>query len=225
MKIHIFLPTLINRKEQEDATRRCLSSITSDEHILNVQVDNRDERWSLTQKWNQFLDYWRDRAYEYLLIIANDTIAKSESIDYLVKFMKDNPNIGIGESKLNRDLNSFSSSEINYSKNYRLTLEDTSNFIIRKGVIETVGRFNEKRFAFAYNERDYTYRCKLANILVVQTEMNLFYHPRSPLTLENRGDFNEDVRKYTELWGGDWTSETYNHPFNNPSLDYTFSDY
>lgn len=223
MKIPILITSLINRLEQAEFTSNCYKSLTSGEHLLAISIDASNEFISLTHKWNNFLDQYRDREYQYLIIIANDTLAKKESIDYMVRFMQENLDIGIGESKLNRNFEDFLNTNLEYSNNV-IPLNDTSNFIIRKGVIEKIGRFNENRFPFAQNERDYIYRCKLGGVRVEQIAMQLFYHPPISLTLENRGDFKQDCERYREIWGGDWQSEQFKYPFNNPDLDFTYSE-
>lgn len=223
MRLPILITALIYNQEQRQATKECFDSLQSNEHLLDISIDSRNESISLTKKWNDFLDQWRDRDYEYLVIIANDTLARPETIDYMVRFMNDNPDVGIGESKLNRNREEFLAIPIEYSTNSLVDIDDTSNFIIRKGVIEKVGRFNENRYPFAHNERDYIYRCKLAEVSVVQTEMRLFYHPPVSLTLENRGDYDDSRKTYREQWGGEWLAERYTKPFNKEELDYTFS--
>lgn len=225
MKLPILVTSLINKKEQENFTKDCIASLWSEDHILDVRLDSRNCPGKLTQKWNEFCDEYRGKDYEYIIIIANDTIARPESIDYMVRFMEDNPEVGIGESKLNRSKQDFLLTHIAYTDDYDKEVNDTSNFIIRKGVIEKVGRFNEIRYPFSKNEHDYLYRCELAGIIVAQTRMQMFYHPIESLTPENRGDFKQYVDAYIMQWGGDWNSPRFEYPFNNPELDYTFSEY
>ena len=225
MRLPVLVTSLIYNKEQEQFTTRCLASLSSQNHLLDIRLDSRNCPGKLTQKWNDFCDEFRGTEYDYLVIIANDTLGREETFDHMVRFMEENQEVGIGEVKLNRNLESFLKAPVRYDPSYSVQITDTSNFIIRRGVIEKIGRFNEARFPFAFNERDYIYRAKLANVKVATIEMELFYHPEVSLTLENRGDFYSYRQLYIQLWGGDWQDEVYATPFNSPDLDYTFSEY
>lgn len=221
MIIPILITSLIVKKEYEDATRAFHNSLISKDHILDISIDSRLLAGKVSEKINDFLDFWRGKEYKYIGIFCNDLMARPETMDLYIKSLEDNPDVDVGIGGFTRD-KSFFDTPIEYNSHYSEGQRNTAVFIFRKGIIEKVGNFNAKRYPFAMNERDYFYRCKLAGLKVATTDMNLFWHPEESMTKENRGDFNDDTKRYIYQWGGLDLQEKYTHPFNNPSLDYTW---
>ena len=223
-KIKILLPALIETKEQEIMTEECRKSLVSFEHCTKLTIDTNKYPTKVAGVWNVFLDQWRGKEFDYLLITANDTIADPLAIDYMVRCAEENPNAAIITGKVTRSKDDFKKYFGQYKYTSRLTkgFIDPACFLIRKGVIERIGRIDEE-FPCEFVERDYINRCKLAGYDVIQPDIHLWYHPPYAGTIGNDQDrLQLALRKYLQKWGGDATIEKFGHPYNDVSLDFTY---
>lgn len=227
--VRILLTSVIFDKQQEASTKECFESISSDKYILDIHLDSRVHKLAVAEKWNEFFDWWRGKEYDYLVVMANDTLARAESIDYLVQCLEDNPRVGLLNGRMNRDRIAFLNKKIGYSSKVEYGIKgDTSNFIVRKGLIETIGRIDDW-FPYEYVERDYLYRCELAGsaygvegMAPACTEMELFWHPTSSGTRQNRRGLQEPRIRYCKKWGDLDLIENFKHPFNDDDFDFTY---
>jgi hypothetical protein len=97
---------------------------------------------------------------------------------------------------------------------------DPATFLLRKGVIEKVGRIDEF-FPVEFVERDYMYRMKLAGYDCIQPDVVTWYHPPYSGTVGNDlRRYDQAFKRYVLKWGDD--PEVYQFPFNDPSLDFTY---
>jgi GT2 family glycosyltransferase len=175
----------------------------------------------LAQKWNEWLDSYRGTYYDYLFVTANDVEHKEQSIDYLVDFAQQN-NIDVVSGSLGRNYEHFSEiDDIVFSTDIADRM-DTPAFLIKKGVIEKVGRVDEY-FPLEFVERDYFYRAELAGFKVAGAKMKLHYHPDESVTVGyNNERFQKAFDRYVQKWGGDALKEQFTYPFNDMSLDFTY---
>jgi hypothetical protein len=182
-------------------------------------VDTRIHDFALAEKWNDFFDFYRGRDYEYLFIVANDTIGRIESFDYMVQLAYEQ-NVDLLNCNVNRNLELFEQNLITYRTDL---IEDggTSNFLIKKGVIEKVGRVDEY-FPHEYVERDYFHRVKLAGFNIKCTPMELFYHPPQSRSQVNRLGVGIASDRFNEKWGTGGHIPTLTNPKNDPNLNYEF---
>ena len=223
MKIKLLLPALLTNKKQEVMTEECRSSLVSIDHCLDITDDHEPYDKRVAGVWNNFLDKWRGKKYDYLFIVANDTIADPNAIDYMIRCLEDNPEAGMVTGKVTREIVEFRKNEGTYKYTSNLTtgLIDPACFVFKKGVIEKIGRIDEE-FPVEFVERDYIYRLRLAGYKVIQPDITLWYHPPFAGTIgndDNRLRFY--LRKYIAKWGGDANMEEYKFPYNDASLDYT----
>lgn len=220
MIIRVLLTSVVVDQKHADVTRDCYLSLQSN-HTLDVMVDTRIHNNALAEKWNAFFDWWRWKDYDYLLIIANDTLARNESIDYMVQLMEET-NVDLLNTNICRDFNAFQEQELKFKRDL-VEQGGTSNFMLRRNVIEKVGRVDEY-FPHEYIERDYFRRIELAGFVNRCTPMELFYHPSTSFSQINRTGVSEAQRRFIEKWGADWpdTFEKWEKPFNNPKLDFTY---
>lgn len=221
--IQVLLPALITTKEQEEMTKRAQKSIVSFDHCVKVTVDTEKYDSAVAGVWNNFLDQWRGKDYDYLIITANDVEFDPLAIDYNARFLEENPDVGISTFKVERDydlfLEGFGQQEYTDKRTTDRRI-DPAAFIIRKGVIEKVGRIDEE-FPREFVERDYIHRVELAGFVVTQPDIVLNYHPPYAGTIGNDPErLQRALRKYVLKWGGD--KEVYTHPYNDLSLDYTY---
>lgn len=224
--IKILLPALITNKKQKKMTDDCRSSLISKENNIEIFEDNEKYETRVAGVWNNFLDKWRGKEYDYLMIVANDTVADKNAIDYMVRFAEDNPNSGMVTGKVIKDIKEFRKldGKSEYINKQTVGLIDPACFILRKGVIEKVGRIDEQ-FPVEFVERDYIYRIKLAGMDVIQPDIILWYHPPFAGTIGNDdARLRFYLRRYISKWGGDANYEKFSFPYNDMNLDYTYCE-
>lgn len=222
--VQVLLPALQETKEQKEMAQRSLKSLVSFDYCVKVTVDKKRYKTAVAGAWNALLDKWRGKDYDYLMITASDVEHDPNCIDYLVKCMEENPKAGIVSVKVTRDYEDFKKNFGQYKYTSKLTqgLKDPATFMLRKGVIEKVGRIDEY-FPFEFVERDFIHRCKLAGYDWIQPDIILEYHPPRSGTIGNPQErLDAALRRYMAKWGGDANSEVFTSPFNNLSLDYTY---
>lgn len=225
--IQVLLPALITSKEQDKMTETCRLSIVSFDHCVKLEEDNKRYESKVAGVWNAFLDKWRGQEYDYLMITANDTILDPLAIDYGVKTLEEHPEAGVCTLHVTRDLDEFKKNYGQYKRSGGLTQDyrnmDPANFIIRKGVIEKVGRIDDE-FPCEFVERDFWRRCNKMGFEWIEPIEILNYHPPYAGTIGNdTARLQRALRKYISKHGGDAGQETYDFPYNDPSLDWTFT--
>lgn len=205
-------------------TDACRESLVS-KHDLVVYEDNLKYDKAVAGVWNAFLDIWRGKEYDYVLIVANDTIATPNGIDFMIKCAEENPESGLITGMVTRDLNEFKKKKGEWKYTSELTkgLLDPACFLLRKGVIEKVGRIDEV-FKKEFVERDFLYRCQLADYNVIQPDVITWYHPPYAGTIGNStARLHRALRKYVQKWNGDANCEQWKYPYNDLSLTYKFT--
>ncbi len=223
--VQVLLPALLDTKKQGKMTEDCKKSLISVDNCIKVTLDTKKYKTAVAGVWNHFLDTWRGKSYNYLMIVANDTQADVHAIDYMVKAMEENPDAGMITGKVTRDMKEFKKGygQSKYEGRLDQGLLDPACFVLRKGVIETVGRIDEY-FPREFVERDYIYRMKLAEYDIIQLENILWYHPPYAGTIGNDHErLQIALRKYQNKWGGDANYETFTHPFQDLSLNFTYT--
>jgi len=223
----VLLPALIETKEQEEMTRISHKSIISLNHCVKVDVDSKRYESRVAGVWNVFLDKWRGKKYDFLMIMANDVQLDFNAIDIMINTLNDNPNAGVSTLHVTRDLEQFKK---NYGlQSYSGTLTSNYNqmdpacFMIKKGVIETVGRIDEQ-FPCEFVERDFWHRCILAGFKWIEPSQTLCYHPPYSATIGNDNErLKKALKRYKYKWGGDAGQERFLFPYNDMSLDFTFA--
>lgn len=226
--IQVLLPALVTNEEQQKMTDECRKSIISLEHCLKIYEDNKKYDAKVAGVWNNFLDQWRGKDYDFLLVSANDTIFDPCMIDFGVATLEEHPEAGVCTFHVTRDMDEFKKGFGQQTRSGRLTQNysnmDPANFLIRKGVIEAVGRIDEN-FPCEFVERDFWYRCNLAGYKWIEPEEVLNYHPPYAGTIGNdQARLQRALRKYLLKWGGDAGQERFAHPYNDLRLDFTYCE-
>lgn len=226
--IKALLPALIETEEQRKMTEECRKSIISFDYCLKVEEDNERYATKVAGVWNNFFKKWVNGDYDYLLMLANDTILDPMMIDYGVQTLLEHPDAGVCTFHVTRDLEAFKLGFGQQKRSGKLTQDysnmDPANFLIRKGVLEKVGLIDEN-FPCEFVERDLWRRCELAGFKWIEPIEVLNYHPPFAGTIGN-----DDIRlqkalvKYVAKWGGDAGQERFLHPYNDYGLDYKFTD-
>ena len=224
--VRVLLPALIETPAQTEMTDKCRRSLDAQitDLCVKIEEDNKRYKTRVAGVWNAFFDRWRGKDYDYLMIVANDTIADVNAIEYMVKCAKENPNAAMITGLVDRDMDNFEKNYGQAAYTSRLTegLLDPACFILPKGIIEKVGRIDDW-FPMEFVERDYIHRCKLAGYDVIQPDTPLFYHPPYAGTIGNDIDRLEAAhRRYKQKWGGDANREVFTNPFQDLDLNYTY---
>lgn len=226
-KIKVLLPALIETKEQKEMFERSYKSALSFENCAKVYVNHDRFETKVAGAWNALLDAWRGKEYDYLMITASDVEHDPMCIDFLVRCAEENPNAGIISTKVERDYDKFIQGFGQQEYTSKLTEDqpkDPATFLIRKGVMEKIGRVDEQ-FPGAFVERDLIYRAKLAGFDWVQPDIILEYHPPFSGTLGNDEiELQKALKRYMLKFGGDANQEQFKHPYNNLSLDFTYCE-
>jgi hypothetical protein len=225
--VNVLLPALITTEEQKKMTESCKRSIFSLNHCIKLKEDHNKYETKVAGVWNAFLDEWRGKDYEFLLITANDTILDPNLIDFGIETLNEHPKAGVCTFHVTRDLEEFKKGFGQSGRSGRLTKNyanmDPANFMIRKGVIEKVGRVDEQ-FPCEFVERDFWRRCEEMGFKWIEPEEVLNYHPPYAGTIGNDVDrLQVALRKYVSKHGGDAGAETFDFPYNDSRLDWTFT--
>lgn len=222
--IQVLLPALVEDKAAEKMTQDCRKSLFSIDYCLKITEDRKRYETRVAGVWNAFFDTWRGKKYDLLLVVANDMLADPQAIDYMAKYLMEHADAHVISGKVTRDMDDFKKSFGQYDYSEKLTRgkKDPACFMLKPGVIETVGRI-DNWFPFEFVERDFFYRLKLAGMNWVQLDIPLWYHPPYSGTIGNPQErLHQAYRRYVQKWGGDADQEKYLHPFNNLKLDLTY---
>lgn len=225
--VQVLFPALIHTKELAKMADGCRKSIISFEHCIQITEDNNKYPRKVAQAWNTLLDLWRGKEYDYLMIMASDTILDPMAIDYMVRCMEENPSAGVVTCHVTRDLEEFRKGFGQQAYSSKLTADyhsmDPANFLIRKGVIEKVGRIDEM-FPGPFVERDFWRRCTQMGFDWIEPEEVLNYHPPFAGTIGNdQAELQSALRRYLLKHGGDAGQERFEYPYNDMRLDWTFT--
>lgn len=233
MKVHTMITAIALDNEDVELTKQAYNSFINcpTTYVNDVMVDTRlhPKDQALTGKWNDFIDFYRNKDYDYLMICANDTIAHPDAMEYMVRLMEDNPEIGIIHPTMCRDWAVFLAScekSLEYDSKLGFNPHETANMILRKGVIETVGEF-DLLFPHERNEQDYFVRATRLGVKLGTSPMNLFYHPQHSQDDPNRQGLFTANNNFMNKFGADWFTAVegrgYSHPFNDPEHDFTYT--
>jgi len=94
-----------------------------------------------------------------------------------------------------------------------------SVFAISKGVIPRVGWFDENFTPAYYEDNDFDYRCRLAEVKIRALPASLIHHTSSTLQEgptykdQNRMTFAANRKRYLDKWGGEPYREKFTTPF------------
>lgn len=226
-RVKALLPYRITTKEQGEMTDRARKSLMSFDCCLKVFEDGRPYKTKVAGVWNNFFREWVGKDYDYLLITANDVEHDPKAIDFMVRCAEEHKNAGIVSCKVTRDYDAFKRGFGQQIYTGELTTnkpKDPATFILRKGVVETIG-FADEQFPVEFVERDLIYRIKLAGYDWVQPDIVLEYHPDFAGTVGNDPTrLDMALKRYVMKWGGDANFERYTHPYNDLSLDITYRE-
>lgn len=167
----------------------------------NIFVLHQERNLGVSASWNLLIRTAFAKGYEWVFIGSNDTFLRPGSLKAASDCGKDH------------DVGIWFLCEFNF-------------FLLNKRTIDSIGWFDEN-FYPAYNEDvDYRYRCKLANLRLVEIEGAGGEHVGSATIYSNPNYFasnKETHRKnnayFRSKWGGRGSPVPFIHPFNDPAHD------
>jgi GT2 family glycosyltransferase len=160
----------------------------------NVKILGSGFNIGVAGAWNTMLSDMKSNGYQYALML-NDDIKLSKDIVKIYEYVSD------GQPKFARILN------------------DWSVFLIHLDIYNKVGIFDENFFPAYFEDCDYNYRLKIAE---VNTDFPKFlipevYRTSSSITTNPNlnKNYNQNRLYYINKWGGEPSFEIFIHPFNN----------
>ena len=174
MKIGITIPVLNNFHGLLDS----INSMRSKYPLQFCIVDNKLVPKSVAEAWNQGIDFLFSQGCKYVLVVNDDVLFTSFTIDNLVAVMKEKK-AGIvtgnnvqGEYKNPvQVLTMRSVPEEVYAPN-----PDFSCFLLSKRTWDTVGRFDENFKPAYFEDNDYHARIALAGLSAIRCSSAPYFH-------------------------------------------------
>lgn len=168
----------------------------------------------LAKSWNEGLRMAQARGADMLMLANDDIQASFADIELLTQAAQEN-----------RDRYMISGMGLDLAHKQRKDLR-FALCVINPVAIETIGYFDERFAPIYYEDWDFCRRAELAGLNRLCIEGTQIVHEGSA----TRKDIPDDVftanflrnqEYYIKKWGGDGTmhSETFQHPFNDPSCD------
>jgi GT2 family glycosyltransferase len=147
----------------------------------------------VASSWNKIIERAKVLGYSHVMILNDDVVVQKDPYD-IEKFIDENP------ADIYTGLGYFS-------------------FIIPIATYDKIGGFDENYYPAYYEDTDYDYRLKCAEMKILDTDFLLPEVMRVSQSGQKDKSLYDKVfecRKYYESkWGGSPTQEKYKKPFNN----------
>ncbi len=188
-------------------------------------MDNR----GVAAAWNSGIRRAFEDGCSVVFVLNDDIIICRDSVDHIAhRLVFGSEALGVLTGS---DIRNFVSVDEAYDypfQNYENDIMDAPDFAffaLTKDAYETVGEFDENFHPAYFEDNDYVYRCLLAKMRPVRSQNGSFYHYGS--RTQNAGPpvvpssvFEHNRNYFVGKWGGMPGEEVYNHPYNNPELNW-----
>jgi GT2 family glycosyltransferase len=182
----------------------------------DVELHALGENRGLSRTWNDGMLQGYDEGAD-VVIVANDDIAFSAGdLDELAR-----------AAVAQRDRYIVSCSGLHGRLGRRMPSHGYSCFAINPVAIERLGCFDENFFPAYCEDQDYSRRASLAGLNEANCANTNVFHGGSTAIFSDTSVMKANawthvlnMSYYRTKWGGDGGQETYDHPFDDPSLDY-----
>lgn len=192
---------------------------------------NYEYNGGVAKAWNDGTKQAIADECSHILILNDDIVLGSETIDHMVYLMRDKE-IGVLTGCDHR--NSKTAEEVYHMDNpcYEIDLIDAPDFACFMITPETyweIGSFDENFTPAYFEDNDYVYRCLLAGLKPVRSQNSPFFHYGSqtqnnstskPVVPSNI--FEKNRNYFVSKWGGLPGKECYRNPFNKTDLDWRY---
>jgi GT2 family glycosyltransferase len=199
-----------------------------------------EDRWGFQKSVNYGVNDAFERGFDIALVCNNDIIIHPEALWRLAeRFGKDGVGMvtcmDVRGEVTERGLQPFQVNELN-AKEKEIVDEapfpNFSAFAVNKQCWLNVGEFDELYAPAYFEDNDYHYRMKLANIPAIVYPPAMFYHygsrtqnesAENGMPMVSGGMFENARAAYVRKWGGVPGSETYTNPYNEPLKNYSIT--
>lgn len=204
-----------------------IHSAVSDKHdILHVVVDNWRENRGCSKGWNQGFDRALKLKADYILIVNDDILFSSHTINALVEEFEKQPDDVVLLSAVNvagscptpESVFTFERQVSNYAEH-----PDFSCFMVKPDFQDKIGRFDENFWPAYFEDNDTHRRIVVLGYKALCTSGAAYYHVGSVSSvkdttgvIQQRFDLNKQY--FIDKWGGMPQAPTYNHPYNDQSM-------
>lgn len=204
----------------------------SNETIEKIKIQYKFDKLIINENclasaWNKGINGCLDSDCEYIVIPNLDIEFRSDTVDNLVKFAKENQEYNGKRVLMWGGLEIKDKSKLNDS----LPSESISEgagfwfYMIHRDLFKLVGEFDENFKPAYFEDNDMAYRIKLAGYTSLTSNQVQAFHYGSS-TLNNDAElaktmpafFEKNKEYYIKKWGGLPEQERYDVPFNQPLL-------
>jgi GT2 family glycosyltransferase len=225
MKIAVSIPVWVNNQVQYDFLNQCLETVKSKDHeIIVVLVENHTtpifkdyktphpnelivikgrQPQSVAKGWNDGIKTAFDHKCDYCLVVGQDVILRSDSIDNLVKFANGHPEFDMVTMAQYDSLGILKNAELdnNWSEHPQF-----SAYMVRPNFFSKFGTFDENIKLAYFEDNDIHIRMALLNGVAVVFGGALFYHFGSR-TINTEPELSNEVgiqfgKNHRYLFGG-----------------------
>lgn len=223
VRVGVVMPVLNQFQKAIEA----IASIST-KHDWNLYIVPQWElRWALAKGWNWGIKQAADDNCSHIIVINDDILFGEDTIDSLVYLLQSDKDVALASGVNVRDdiapqdIKGFKRAEPVSTSEH----PDFSCFMVTPESFAKIGPFDENFFPAYFEDNDYHYRIKLANLKAVATTAASYYHygsqtqnasPEHPVVPGKQFEANRDY--YKKKWGGVPGAEMFTRPFNDDSL-------
>lgn len=201
--IYVGIPVIHKTKELEQMTQNAIASLITKEHMHVRVYDGED---GLSKKWNTFLGEAVELDCDYAWIINNDTLARSDTLDNMHRFIEQDEEGYIAFSVDQRkDMSSFRMWRNIDEPIHRATEEwfNWSYWVCRPSeFVYKAGLFDENIGMGAYQDVDKALEIRSKGMRMCRYLGSCIYHisdaTRKAGVIKNLAELNERNKLYVE---------------------------
>lgn len=190
----------------------------------NAQYITLDKQESVSKCWNIGIEACFNSGCDYVFVPNTDIVCRYDAIDRLVEFSNKNSQFLLTTMVEYKDLATLHAQReiqdlhtVNHGTLY-------SAFMIRKELIDQVGKFDENFENAYFEDNDMAYRIIAGGCQSAVTNTSQCFHYGS-VTIKNDRDlasrnnisFRKNEQYYIRKWGNTPGREQYKTPFNDPN--------
>ena len=202
-----------------------------------------EERWGFQRSVNFGVKDAVDRGFSVVLVCNNDIVLHPEAIWRLIEAFEKTLKIGdqqlfpglVSCMDIRGEMTERGLAPIAIDQIAAIDKESVapslnpnfSAFAVSRECWEQVGEFDELFHPAYFEDNDYHYRMKLANVDAIVYPPAMFYHYGSrtqnealPAPIVSGGDFKNNRAAYARKWGGVPGEEKFEHPYDVPERDW-----
>lgn len=192
--------------------------------VPDVYVCRFEENKGVSSAWNTALALgFEDMRADEVIILNNDILMSDDTIKKIIDDLR-GENVGLatatdvmGECATEEEFFAKKAPDLNTY----IEEPDFACFGINKKCFEQVGYFDENFYPAYFEDNDYHYRMRLANLHAIKNKNNYFWHYGSKTlntTPTKKAWFGEKYSQnalyFQVKWGGKPGEEVYKQPFN-----------